>query len=65
MLTIHPKILQKDGKKEFAVIPYNEFLKIKIELEDYALLKALRKAKVKEADASLTSFDDVKKELLS
>jgi PHD/YefM family antitoxin component YafN of YafNO toxin-antitoxin module len=63
MVTINPKILEKDGKKEFAVIPYDEFLKIQEELEDYAALKALRETKAKEANADTVSFDETKKEL--
>ena len=26
MLTLHPEILVKNGKKQFAVLPYEEFL---------------------------------------
>jgi len=29
MLKLHPKILVKDGKKHFAVLPYEEFIAIK------------------------------------
>ena len=61
MITFHPKILEKDGKKEFAIIPYDEFLRIQQELDDYECLKALREAKVKEADAETVSFEKAKK----
>ncbi len=60
MVTLHPKILEKDGKKEFAVIPYDEFLKIQEELEDFELLKALRDAKEKEATAETISLSEAK-----
>lgn len=63
MVALHTKILEKDGKKEFVVIPYEEFIKLQEELEDYAGLKALRDAKTKEADNPTISFDDTKKEL--
>jgi hypothetical protein len=49
MISVHPSILEKDGIKEFAVLPYNEFLKIREELEDYEDLKLLRQAKLEEA----------------
>jgi len=62
MVSLHLKILEKNGKKEFAVIPYEEFIKIQDELDDYESLKALREAKVKEGNAETTSFDDAKKE---
>ena len=63
MIRLNAKILEKNGEKEFVVIPYDEFVKIQEELEDYESLKALREAKSREADADTTSFDDVKKEL--
>ena len=63
MMKFHANILKKNGEKEFVVIPYEEFVKIQEELDDYESLKALREAKSKEADADTTSFDDVKKEL--
>jgi len=40
MVSLHLKILEKNGKKEFAVIPYEEFIKIQEELDDYESLKA-------------------------
>ena len=61
MITLHPEILEKNGKKQFAVIPYDEFLKIQQELDDYECLKALREAKAKEADAETVSFEKAKK----
>jgi hypothetical protein len=39
------QILEKDGLKEFAVLPYAEFLRIQEELEDYEDLKTLRAEK--------------------
>jgi len=62
MVSLYLKILEKNGKKGFAVIPYEEFVKIQEELDDYESLKALREAKVKEGNAETTSFDDARKE---
>jgi len=39
------QIIEKAGKKEFAVIPYKQFLKMQEALEDYYALKELRRAK--------------------
>ena len=39
------QIIEKAGKKEFAVIPYKQYLKMQEALEDYHALKALRSAK--------------------
>jgi len=63
MITLHPSILEKDGKKEFAVLPYEEFVKVQEELTDYEDLKALRQAKMKEANAPTIPFYEVKKVL--
>ena len=63
MINFHANILKKNGEKEFVVIPYEVFEKIKEELDDYECLKALRQAKAKEAKAITTSLKQVKKQL--
>ena len=63
MIESNIKILEKDGKKEFVIIPYEEFIKIQEELDDYESLKALREAKLKEGNADTISFEEVKKEI--
>ena len=63
MLTIHPKILECDGKKAFAVLSYEEFVMIEEELQDYEDLKELRAAKAEEADKPTIPLRDAKKEL--
>ena len=65
MITLHPNILEKDGKKEFVVISYEEFLTIQEELEKYEDLKELRAAKAKEADAPTIPLSDVRKMFFS
>jgi len=44
-MEIHPQVIEKNGKKEFIVLPYNEFVGIQEELDDYEDLKDLREAK--------------------
>ncbi|VAX34553.1 hypothetical protein MNBD_NITROSPIRAE03-1233 [hydrothermal vent metagenome] len=61
-MTIRPKILEKDGKKEFVVLTYEDFIKIQEELEDYEDLKVLREAKQEEANASTVDLKEAKKE---
>ena len=46
-MELHPQIIEKKGKKEFAVLPYNEFLEVKGAIEDLEDLRELRKAKKK------------------
>ena len=45
MLKLHPEILVKNGKKQFAVLPYEEFIALQERLEDAEDLLELRKAK--------------------
>jgi len=45
MLNLHPEILVKNGKREFVVLPYEEFLAIQERLADADDLMELRKAK--------------------
>jgi len=60
MLTLHPNILEKDGKKEFAVLPYDEFERIGEELADYEDLKDLRSSKSEEGAAPTKSLASVR-----
>ena len=63
MIELHPRILEKDGKKEFAVLPYEEFEQLAEELSDYEDLKDLRSAKAKEEKAPASSLAEVRKQL--
>ncbi|HZT69932.1 MAG TPA: type II toxin-antitoxin system Phd/YefM family antitoxin [Terriglobia bacterium] len=45
MITLHPEILKKNGKKQFAVLPYEEFVALQEWLTDMEDLLELRKAK--------------------
>jgi PHD/YefM family antitoxin component YafN of YafNO toxin-antitoxin module len=62
-MTIHPQIIEKEGKKEFVVLPYNEFLQIQEALEDFEDLKELRKEKEDAKDQPTTPLDKIAKEL--
>ncbi|GBF80484.1 hypothetical protein AsFPU1_1885 [Aphanothece sacrum FPU1] len=61
MIELHPEFLTKNGKKEFAVLSYEEFLKIQELLEDLEDLEDLSKAKDEEKDSPSYSLDEVKK----
>ncbi|MBI3987802.1 MAG: type II toxin-antitoxin system Phd/YefM family antitoxin [Lentisphaerae bacterium] len=63
MVTLHPNILERDGKKAFAVLPYEEFVRIAEELDDFEDLKDLRAAKAKEANAPAASLASVRRQL--
>jgi hypothetical protein len=57
------QIIKKDGKKEFAIVPYAEFLKMQEDLADYEDLRCLREAKELEKGASTTGLSDLKRTL--
>jgi len=61
MISINPQVLEKNGKKEFAILPYEDFLKMQEELECYNDLCILREAKQEEQNASSVSFEEAKK----
>lgn len=63
-MSIHPQIIEKEGKKEFVVLPYEEFLAMKEHLEDYEDLKDLREAKAEEAQAPTTPLSEIRGDLL-
>jgi PHD/YefM family antitoxin component YafN of YafNO toxin-antitoxin module len=64
-MKIHPQVIEKEGKKEFIVLPYEEFLAIKENLEDYEDLKDLREAKAAESDAPTIRLSNIRAELLA
>jgi PHD/YefM family antitoxin component YafN of YafNO toxin-antitoxin module len=58
---LHPEILTKDGKKEFAVLPYEEFVALQEWLEDLEDLVALRAAKESEHSAPTTPLSELER----
>lgn len=44
-MDIHPQVIEKEGKKEFVILPYEEFVAMEEMLNDYEDLKDLREAK--------------------
>lgn len=62
-MTLHPEILIKDGKKQFAVLPYEEFVSLKERLEDMEDLLQLRKAKKTEGRKRSVPLSRAKREL--
>ena len=63
MMNMKPQVIKKNGKKEFVILPYEEFVKIQEQLEDYDDLRTLREAKEKEGNAPVISLKDAKKKL--
>jgi len=63
MVSLRPQIIKKNGKKEYSVLPYEEFLKVREELEDYEDLRCLRKAKEAEKEAPTIGMSELKKKI--
>jgi len=60
MLQLNPEFLKKNGKPEFVVLPYEEFLLLQELLADLEDLQDLRQAKMDEKDAPSVSLAEVK-----
>jgi hypothetical protein len=60
---LHPEILTKNGRKEFAVLPYEEFIALQEWLGDVEDLLDLRAAKDKEQDAPTVSLAEIESQL--
>ena len=62
-MSIHPQIIEKDGKKEFVILSYEEFLRVQEALEDYEDLRTLRDEKAAAAQEPTRALDEVLKEI--
>jgi hypothetical protein len=63
MVTLHAQIIKKNGEKEYVILPYEEFLKVQEELEEYEDLRCLREAKQEEKDSPTIGMAEVKKQI--
>ena len=61
MIPLHPQFITKNGKKEFAVIPYEEFAALQALIADMEDLMNLRAAKEEDADRPSVPLAEVKK----
>ena len=62
-MDLNPQIIEKKGKKKFVILPYEDFVKMQEEIENYEDLRMLRKAKKKEGRSPTISLERAKKEL--
>ncbi len=63
MIRLHPKFLTKNGQREFAVLPYEEFVALQMFLDDATDLLDLREAKTEATAAQAIPLDKVKERL--
>lgn len=57
------QVLEKDGKKEFVILPWEDYVKIQEMLEDYEDLRELRKAKEESKEQKPIPFEKALKSL--
>jgi len=62
-MLLHPQIIEKEGKKEFVVLPYEEFLQIQEALEDFEDLRELREEREESMDTPSRSLREIGKDL--
>jgi len=62
-MLLHPQVIEKEGVKEFVVLPYEEFLQIQEALEDLGDLRELRKEREEATDMPSGSLREIGKEL--
>jgi PHD/YefM family antitoxin component YafN of YafNO toxin-antitoxin module len=62
-MELHPEFITRNGKREFAVLPYEEFMALQEQMADLEDLLDLRAAKRAERTASTASLIEVKDQL--
>ena len=62
-IELHPEFLTADGKKQFAVLPYSEYVALQEWIEDTQDLLALKFAREENANEPSYTIDEVRKEL--
>ena len=60
---LHPEFLSTGGRKQFAVIPYDEFVRLQEWIEDTLDLHEIRLAREENKDQPTYSLEEVKREL--
>ena len=63
MNELHPRILEKNGKKEFVILSYEEYTEVTTALSDYEDLQELRAVKSAELDSPTKSLAEVREDL--
>jgi hypothetical protein len=63
MVTLNAQVIIKEGRKEYAILPYEEFLKVQEELHNYEDLRCLREAKEAERGAPTIGIDELKRQM--
>ncbi|MFZ5866428.1 MAG: type II toxin-antitoxin system Phd/YefM family antitoxin [Thermodesulfobacteriota bacterium] len=62
-MLLHPQVIEKEGRKEFVILPYEEFVQIQEALEDLEDLRELRKERYESMESPSRSLREIGKEL--
>ncbi|NKB82732.1 MAG: type II toxin-antitoxin system Phd/YefM family antitoxin [Nitrospirales bacterium] len=62
-MRIHPQILEKNGNKEFVVLPYEEFIQMQETITDYEDLMELQRTKSELKDDPELPLSEVRSSL--
>jgi hypothetical protein len=62
-MLLHPHVIEKERRKEFVVLPNEEFVRIQEALEDFEDLRELRKEREESMDAPSRSLREIGKDL--
>ena len=62
-MELSPQIIKKNGKNEYVVLPYEDYIKIKKILEDHEDLIDLRKAKTETINEPSIPFNKVEEKI--
>jgi len=62
-MKLHPQVLEKKGKREFVVLPFEEYEVLTSLVEDYEDLKDLREAKSKSQGQKPVPLEKVMQDL--
>jgi len=60
---LHPEFLSTEGRKQFAVIPYDEFVRLQEWIEETLDLHEIRLAREENKDQPTYSLEEVKEQL--
>ena len=65
MTELHPQVLERDGKPSFVVLPYEEYIALREEIEDLRDSRAIRDAAKRDKGAKRLSIAEVRASLRS
>jgi PHD/YefM family antitoxin component YafN of YafNO toxin-antitoxin module len=65
MTELHPQVLERDGKPSFVVLPYEEYVALREELEDLRDSRAIRDAAKRDKGTRKLSIAEVRANLRS